>query len=184
MIGKSSKKQVCIALVHLVLMTLAFPIIYSCNKVQKNKNAQTNNWYEQLPACPCRNPDWENVKLNDGWARDAGDISKYHRGANECFRSYPPIETIEGSSGQQCCYDAKGDLITNGSAAGTPDKESTCKGENTAGRMLYRYEGVLGHYRKDIRPWEDFGGINDGWKKYNELWKPNNGNHCPANKLL
>jgi hypothetical protein len=164
--------------------TMGFQTTCSCNRANNIGNGQAKVWHEQLPACPCKNPDLEKVKLNDGWAKDTGDISKYHKGANECFRSYPPIQTLEGASGQQCCYDSNGNLITDGSGAGTPDKVSTCIGENEAGRMLYRYEGVLGHYRKDVKPWDEFGGVHEGWKKYNELWKPNNANRCTNNKVL
>lgn len=157
----------------------------SCGSAKNPKsitNAQV--WYENLPACPCENPDKNGVKINDGWAKDKGDIGKYHKGATECFRSYPPIETSEGVSGQQCCYDLSGKLITEGSGAGTPDKESTCNGENSEGMMTMRYKGILVHYTKDVKPWEEFGGVDSGWIKYNQLWKPNNGNNCPFNNEL
>lgn len=178
------KKQVYITLAFLILTISAFQIICSCNRTNGIGKEQAVVWYEKLPDCPCENPDYKKVNLNDGWAKDAGDISKYHKGANECFRSYPPIKTSEGTSGQQCCYDAQGKLITEGSGAGTPDKEATCKGEDEKGIMRYRYEGIFDHYRKDVSPWEKYGGINEGWKKYNELWKPNNANGCPLNKVL
>jgi hypothetical protein len=138
-------------------------------------------WYESLPNCPCENPDKKGVKINDGWAKDKGDLFKYHRGATECFRSYPAVETAEGASGQQCCYDEKGKLITGGCGAGTPDKISTCDGEDENGVMKTRISGLLGHYNKDVKPWDKFGGIDSGWVKYNLLWKPNNGNNCIKN---
>lgn len=140
-------------------------------------------WYEKLPACPCENPDKNGVQLNDGWAKDKGEIGKYHKGADECFRSYPPITTREGESGQQCCYDSSKKLITHGSGAGTPDMESTCDGEDTNGIMTLRYRGVLAHYNKDVKPWDEHGGIDSGWVWYNQLWKPNNINGCTMNPV-
>lgn len=151
---------------------------YHCNS-SKSRNTQTIGiWHDKLPACPCENPDKNGVQINDGWAKDKGDINKYHKGATECFRSYPPVQTNEGDSGQQCCYDANGNLITAGSGAGTPDKESTCNGEDGQGTMSVRLQGILGHYKKDVKPWEELGGADSGWVKYNLLWKPDNRNKC------
>lgn len=165
---------------NLLLLALSM-IIIACHH-HTPKTASTT-WYEKLPNCPCENPDKKGVKLNDGWAKDKGDIAKYHRGAAECFRSYPPVETAEGVSGQQCCYDAEGELITGGCGAGTPDKVSTCDGEDEHGAVKTRVSGVLGHYTKDVKPWDKFGGVDSGWVRYNAIWKPNNGNKCPMNVI-
>jgi len=157
-----------------------YPFFFSacyCHSVKTS----TEVWYDKLPNCPCENPDKNGVKLNDSWAKDEGDIAKYHRGATMCFRSYPAIETSEGTSGQQCCYDAEGHLITEGSGAGTPDKVSTCRGEDEQGVMMTKISSVLGHYSKDVKPWDKFGGIDSGWVQYNQLWRPNNGLKCPNN---
>lgn len=135
-------------------------------------------WHENLPNCPCENPDKNGVKTNDGWAKDRGDITKYHPGATECFRSYPSMHTSEGQSGQQCCYDSAGNLITDGAAAGTPDMVSTCDGEDNLGVMALKLSGVWGHYNKDVKPWEKY-----GWERYNSIWKPNKGNKCPSNSV-
>lgn len=149
-----------------------------CNSAKKSNGDTIEVWYNKLPACPCENPDKNGVNLNDGWAKDRGDIGKYHKGANECFRSYPAVSTSEGESGQQCCYDSNGKLIAEGRSAGTPDKESTCDGEDAEGVMTVRYRGLLGHYKKDVKPWEEMGGVDSGWVKYNLLWKPDNRNKC------
>jgi len=130
-------------------------------------------WYESLPSCPCNDPDRDSVRLNDGWAKDKGNFKKYHPGAESSYRSYPAVRTTEGLSGQQCCYDAGGKLITSGPAAGTPDKVSTCRGENGEGNMKTRLLGLWGHYFKDVRPW-----IRLGWLAYNEEWKPDQGQDC------
>ncbi len=154
------------------------------SSTQQLDNQDSSTWHEKLPACPCENPDRDGVKLNDGWAEDKGDIEKYHSGATKCFRSYPYTKTQMGKSGQQCCYDANGKLITGGSGAGTPDKVSTCSGEKKDGAMIIRQSGLWGHYFKDVRPWVKFGGVNGGWKEYNKTWVPNQGNNCKLNIVI
>jgi AMOP domain len=172
------------------ILYLLFSVVISififqrCCNGSKVTNLSDDNWLSSLPPCPCENPDWNGVKLNDGWARDKGDIGKYHKGSSACFRSYPAIETSEGQSGQQCCYDENGKLITSGSGAGTPDKVSTCDGEDNSGIMSTRWAGVAGHLKKDVRPWEDFGGENNGWVQYNKIWKPNNSGMCTENEII
>lgn len=140
-------------------------------------------WYNYLPDCLCQNPDRRFINIKDGWAKDKGDINKYHKGASSCFRSYPPTITSEGESGQQCCYDKSSNLITQGSGTGTPDKVSTCNGENSEGIMTTKFTAFFKHYRKDVKPWNNFGGQNGGWVKYNLLWKPNKGQNCPSNAI-
>lgn len=135
-------------------------------------------WYTMLPDCPCRNPDEKGVHLNDGWAIDKGEIAVYHPGAEICFRSYPFVKTAAGKSGQQCCYDAGGDLIRSGISAGTPDKVSTCAGEDSKGVMKLRVAGIAGHFFEDVRPWKKAGTPENAWKSYNTLWIPNQGQGC------
>ncbi len=161
---------------------LVFLILYSLAAFAQHKDSSTI-WYDQLPACPCRNPDYNGVTLNDGWAKDKGDLHKYHQGAAASFRSYPAIKTAEGYSCQQCCYDSSGDLITAGRGAGTPDKRSACRGENKKGIMTIRFFGLIGHYFKDVRPWIRYmKADSSGWQKYNLLWQPNNKNKCKVNE--
>jgi hypothetical protein len=146
------------------------------------KADSTTLWYNKLPACPCRSPDYAGVVLHDGWARDKADLNKYHKGAFSSYRSYPAIKTSEGYSCQQCCYDRNGDLITSGRAAGTPDKISACRGENSKGIMTIRPFGLIGHYFRDVHPWlKDMRADTTGWKKYNAAWLPNAGNGCKLN---
>ena len=147
------------------------------------KSTSNHAWFERLPACSCQNPDKNGIVINDGWAKDVGNIKKYHSGATESFRSYPAIKTSEGHSGQQCCYGTDGRLITGGRGAGTPDKVSTCNGEDAQGVMKTDYGSLWGHYIKDVRPWDRFGGQKDGWVQYNQLWPPNNKNGCDSNVI-
>lgn len=156
----------CIVLMILILDS-------QCQSVQSE-----GKWYESLPDCPCRNPDLKGLKIGDGWAVDKGDIGKYHKGATQCFRSYPYTKTSVGKSGQQCCYDKNGLLIKSGSGAGTPDKVSTCDGEGKDGVMTVRAMGVLGHYINDVKPFEKAGTSDNAWKTYNKDWVPNQGKNC------
>lgn len=143
-----------------------------------------HNWQTKLPDCPCMAPDKEETVLNDGWAKDKGDINKYHKGASSSYRSYPPVKTEFGKSGQQCCYDENGRLITSGSGAGTPDKISTCRGENKKGTMKLRLAGIAGHIKKDVKPWNKLIKENsNGWATYNKEWVPNNGKNCTKNEI-
>lgn len=166
----------------LFLFGLSLAAMFTCTSPQSAGSPEGALWHEKLPACPCENPDLKGLKTNDGWAEDKGNIQKYHKGAAHCFRSYPYVRTQAGKSGQQCCYDAQGKLITDGSGAGSPDKVSTCKGEKSDGSMRVRYAGLWGHYFRDVKPWNKFGGEKGGWKEYNKLWKPNKGEGCAENK--
>ncbi|MBD0276799.1 MAG: hypothetical protein ICV81_02375 [Flavisolibacter sp.] len=141
---------------------------------------EQKDWYKQLPDCPCSNPDGNGVQLGDGWAKDIGNIETYHKGATECFRSYPAVETSAGRSGQQCCYNEEGKLIPFGSGAGTPDKISTCEGENKDGVMTVRYSALMGHFFKDVLPFKIADSKENAWKKYNQEWVPNKGRNCDS----
>jgi hypothetical protein len=167
-------------LISFFLLSL-FLFFHSTLHAQGGDSAK--NWYELLPDCPCRNPDFQGVKLGDGWAKDKGNLHKYHLGAAASFRSYPAVRTKWGYSCQQCCYDTAGNLITSGRGAGTPDKISACKGENGEGKMTVRFFGLIGHYFKDVRPWTKLMRTDSttGWQKYNSLWLPNAGKGCNIN---
>lgn len=143
------------------------------------KKDPPTKWFDSLPDCPCLSP---GDKIGDGWAIEKGDLSKFHKGAATSFRSYPAIKTNAGKSGQQCCYDSDGHLITSGQAAGTPDKVSTCSGETKKGIVKLRIIGLPGHFKSDVKPWKQFmKGDSLGWRKYNLVWVPNTGNNCIEN---
>lgn len=131
-------------------------------------------WTSRLPACPCLAP--EPTVVEDGWALDRVSSLRQHLGAAACFRSYPPVTTGVGRSGQQCCYDPTGALVTSGSAAGTPDRATSCRGERPDGRMKVRLVGFLNHVFKDVRPWDR---RYRSWKTYHATWPPDNTNLCP-----
>jgi hypothetical protein len=155
----------------------------SFNNPQSNQDETP--WYTTLPACPCKDPDFNGVKIGDGWAKDKGDFQRYHQGAASSYRSYPSVKTSEGRSAQQCCYDEKGNLITMGRGAGTPDKVSVCKGEDKDGNMKLRLTGAVGHYYKDVKPWKKLMKTDStGWQKYNAEWMPDNSNKCTVNTTM
>ncbi len=137
--------------------------------------ARTRHWTAGLPACPCRQP--EAGASNDGWALDRASSLRQHHGAAACIRSYPPVLTEAGRSGQQCCYDSTGVLVTSGSAAGTPDRATSCRGERADGRMKVRLLGFVAHVTKDVKPWAR---RYRSWRAYQEGWTPDNANACPA----
>jgi len=104
-------------------------------------------WLSLLPDCPssiktcngspldCDNGDWEElVNKSESWA-----IRKYHDGAEWCMRS----RSFSGHA-QQCCYDAAGGLITDGIAAGTPDRAAAS----------YKKGLYLSHYLEDVEPFD------------------------------
>ncbi len=176
---------------QLISQFIIIVLLPSCNSVEKISNVQ-EKWHELLPDCPCRNPDFDSIKNNDGWAREKRreemsrlkkliigkkDFTKFHPGAASCFRSYPFIATrINGKkckSGQQCAYDESGKLIKGGAAAGTPDKTSPARGENRKGILRVNIFRVYSHVRRDANPWKS-----EGWEKYNKLWPPNQGKNC------
>lgn len=122
-------------------------------------------WTAGLPSCPCEQPP-ANL-TGDGWAVDIGSLERNHPGATICYRSYPAVPTPQGDSGQQCCYDEGGKLITKGKAAGTPDRASNCVGEGADGRMSISLKGVILHYFKDVIPSRKL-----TTEQYNRLWTP------------
>ena len=148
-------------------------IFTGCHVFKFNDDYQIKDeeWLTQLPNCPCEEPGDD---PNDGWAWDAkADLKTYHVGANHCYRSYPAVKTSQGKSCQQCCYDENGKLIVDGSAAGTPDRESSCKGENDEGIMKPNYTNTLAHAWKDVIPY-----FRMSMENYHKSWQPNQGDNC------
>jgi hypothetical protein len=157
-----------------LLTLLASVAAAGCQSLRAGE-APSTRWAMRLPACPCRQP--QPKALRDGWAVDRVSSLKQHRGAAQCFRSYPPVRTEAGRSGQQCCYDIAESLVTSGSAAGTPDRATSCNGERVDGRMKVRPLGFVSHVLKDVRPWAR---RYRSWKTYHAQWPPDNGNACPT----
>jgi len=129
-------------------------------------------WTVEIPGCPCLQPPVDRV--GDGWAVDRPSSLTRHPGAAICFRSYPPVRTVEGLSGQQCCYDGAGFLLVAGPGAGTPDRASSCGGERRDGVMRVRLAGFVAHVVKDVRPWSH----TMTWDRIHRSWPPDNRNGC------
>lgn len=140
-------------------------IVLFCTVVIRTQTSAT--WQEDLPSCPCNNPDKKGAVIGDGWARDMGSIEHFHPGAKVCFRSCPAMKTEVGRSSQQCCYNAAGKLIPCGPGAGTPDKASTCAGEDESGIMTVRYSVLMGRILFDVLPFEYYRLTTGGWRSYN-----------------
>jgi hypothetical protein len=139
------------------------------------EQAQTLNedpgWLEALPDCPCTETEAEQSQDFEpaGWG-DRQLLEVFHPGAESAFRSAEPTEyeTPQGETlhlGQQCTYDERGQLITDGPGAGTPD-------------LVAPEHSALEHFAADVAPW-----LALETEEYNETWVPNNGNNCPENPL-
>lgn len=134
-------------------------------------------WMDDLPNCPCtiKVPPAAN---NSGTFEEPKPASQwYHPGASWCMRQVHFPMTPWGRkevfpAGQQCCYNEKGKLITDGAAAGTPDFYAPLAGPLQA----------LMHYLEDVGPFETCkaAGMLDVYLRYR---KPNNGNNCPPLKI-
>lgn len=157
------------------LFTLLASVAAAGCQSMRAAEGPAGRWAVRLPSCPCRGP--QPTELGDGWAVDRVSSLKQHPGAALCFRSYPPVRTEAGRSGQQCCYDRAGSLVTSGSAAGTPDRATSCRGERLDGRMTVHPLGFVSHVLKDVRPWAR---RYRSWKTYQADWPPDNGNACPG----
>ncbi len=131
-------------------------------------------WLKGLPACSCyickkgKNK-WANPDEKT-WRTPSKASKKYHPGATACMRS--KVET-KGNPGQQCCYDAKGKLITGGLGAGTPDKVSPDA-------------DWWGHFKADVEMFNDckkWLGTNWVLSQYLKVRPVNNNNGCPGNVI-
>jgi hypothetical protein len=135
-----------------------------------------DHWAYCLPPCPPVNPDIAAELTNtnprkDGWGREGPN--PFHAGAI-CFRSYGDKKC--GRSGQQCCYDKDGNLIT-GHGAGTPDKVGPGKGpedgvppgegEDENGGIIDDPDNVWDHIFEDVIP-----AILQSESEYHEGWPP------------
>ncbi len=147
---------------------------------------QDLTWLSGLPDCPCHVEGARDAgQWNTHYARDllfrkhaflrydhhfdctnasdSWNIRRYHPGASACCRS---TFTNAHGAGQQCCYDAAGDLITSGSGAGTPDRAPP---------------GTRRHWNWDVRPFRlaesiDKPCCDDRYRRmYNEARPPNQG---------
>lgn len=87
-------------------------------------------WLDDLPDCPCElqfDNDGDPINPDpDVWRNLGSGSQTYHPGSAWCMRSV--CTGVENEPGQQCCYDADGQLITAGEGGGTPDIVAPCGG--------------------------------------------------------
>ncbi len=143
------------------------PFLSNCCEWAATQNMNMN-WITTLPPCPCSigvpavNPNpavWHNPS-------SGGELDIFHPGETYDMRSIP---TVSGWPGQQCTYDAFGNLITDGIGAGTPDRVSPGG-----------FFNALRHFAMDVMPW--FNCDSEGRLCLHLLVRPpNNGNGCPIN---
>lgn len=141
---------------------------YKCKCLEWALQEQESDkdWLDDIPDCPCSigtppaNPD-PNI-----WHPPGPADPKFHPGATTCVRSKG---SESNGSGQQCCYDKSGALITGGAGAGTPD--------------YWAPEGPIsipGHFNNDVLP-AIVCQKSGCFDRYLEARPPNNGNGCPGN---
>ena len=130
--------------------------VHNCFSRCKNEQAKFNMWYnrnrdllwtEPLPECPCRisKSGWGYwLAPSDKWEKPTTWLHGYHKGATACMRS----KSNTKGHANQCCYDDKGNLITEGSGQGSSDV--------APGGLL---GGTVGkHKHEDMNPadWAEF----------------------------
>jgi RHS repeat-associated protein len=76
------------------------------------------DWTKNLPGRPC-SKDSEEALDRTKWSGPGGTHG-YHVGATCCIRSVVP--SGPNHSGEQCCYDSAGNLITTGSGVASSDR--------------------------------------------------------------
>lgn len=98
-----------------------------------------------VPGCPLTAP---GPGTGDNWCRDS--LGGGHCGLT-CYRSYG----TGTRSGQQCCYDKGGALVTNlPDCTGTVDLEGCADGENPNGTCTCDIIKCARHRVIDVRPWK------------------------------
>lgn len=151
-------------------------------------------WYEELPPCSCSvseagaNPNF----IDSSLIEDTLIIPFFHPGAVVDFRSAKEGVVILNSrssaqtelptiyAGQQCTYDSRGNLITHGPGAGTPDiiaPEYTYPGQGLVSRESHTYWDVDTFDPNGLL----FGVSGLPWYEYQETWVPNTGVGCDRN---
>lgn len=136
-----------------------------CERWYQIEKDRSRQWIEELPICPCRVrvvgptiPFFGRTSLSVDnsqytWTEDfscnpesANDCARYHPGAYGCIRSESTNE--DSYSGQQCCYNSTGRVISRGVGAGSPDLVA-----GTASNFLNPF--APSHDDLDVDPWEN-----------------------------
>jgi AMOP domain len=128
-------------------------------------------WKSVLPDCPCTEK--EAKRSNDFQKEFNPALGYFHPGASSAYRSQPR-EYRQGNHlitrpGQQCTYDRKGNLITSGPGAGTPDFSSPTPDPFSPDSKK--------HQQLDV--WKTWAVL--GWHEYSQTWRPNQGKNCKKN---
>ncbi len=131
------------------------------------------DWYALIPKCPCTLQDIEALRPpRYKVEQDRKSISDvYHPGSAKCFR----IKFSGQSSGNQCCFDADGNLITNGAGAGTPDRVGPISPVGVLEWPGYALD-IAGHWCCDVFPLDCMWSLS----QYLEIRPPYDDN-CRAN---
>ncbi|HYC40453.1 MAG TPA: hypothetical protein VEB63_08180 [Chitinophagaceae bacterium] len=155
--------------------TVATPANRSAQRIGQSKPPKQPPWYDKLPDCPCtyKEAQTKAKQSGSGWM-DCGKANQtYHYGATTEVRWKP---NKPGQPGQQCTYDAEGNLITSGVGAGSPDKVSPQGCGPQDGIQYGEVRNFLGHNAQDMQTWENL----PCWQ-YLRDWPANNGNKCATN---
>jgi hypothetical protein len=136
---------------------------------------QDMGWVTKLPECPCE------MKVVDGEAENP-DPKNFKGPLTVTNQALHPgakweLRSLGTDSGQQCCYDSSGKLLTSGFGAGTADKFSPANGPVAIAR----------HFKDDVIPFFaaltlDGGRHGKNVAKYIEVRPPNDGENCEINK--
>lgn len=155
-------------------------VIYDTDGFSELKGI-TKNWNTALPACPCTYAEAKSIGETlcpaGRWSNCGSANQDYHYGAAFEVRWLP---STAAQPGQQCTYDAAGNLITGGIAAGSPDKVSP----GACGFWSWLVSGTgtipafTGHRSSDIDPWKTI----PCWQ-YLRDWPANNRLACITNKV-
>ncbi|PSQ17467.1 hypothetical protein BRD00_07080 [Halobacteriales archaeon QS_8_69_26] len=122
-----------------------------------------SGWLSTLPDCPCT---VEGAKQHGEFENTKGPWSEnMHAGAEYDFRATGYSSVGDTHHGQQCMYDAAGQLITEGEGRGTPD---------VWGPKPLTYWPY--HRAIDIVPSQDLSA-----DEYRDIWTPNTGKDCASN---
>jgi hypothetical protein len=161
------------------------PQLFKFDSIKLARSLATKypGWLSILPACPCTDAV---AKASSDWSGPGACLPPYHIGAATGYRSAKGFASAPGTNhGQQCCYDPKGNLITEGAGAGTPDIVQAPAGKwEGFTATINPFSSAPGasaayaHYQNDVVPFNDL-----GWEIYNRYWVPNNALGCPKNKV-
>ena len=154
---------------------VATPANRSAQRIGQSQPPKDKPWYEKLPDCPCTYKAAQDSakKSGSGWMDCGGASQTHHYGATNEVRWAPKGPN---KPGQQCTYDANGDLITSGIGAGSPDRVSPhgCEWYSVNSNSV---QSFYGHQSQDVSPWTKI-----PCHEYLKNWPPNQGNNCSNKK--